>query len=78
MIPNNAANYAANIKDTFIDTRSCAAAKLPSQARARGGGGGGNQDQMRDKNIGLGPPPGKNILLGRTELGSLAERKLTV
>ena len=24
------------------------------------------------------PPPGKNILLGRTELGSLAERKLTV
>ena len=40
MIPNNAANYAANIKDTFIDTRSCAAAKLPSQARARGGAGG--------------------------------------
>ena len=38
MIPNNAANYAANIKDTFIDTRSCASAKLPSQARARGGG----------------------------------------
>ena len=38
MIPNNAANYAANIKDTFIDTRSCAAAKLPSQARARGQG----------------------------------------
>ena len=33
MIPNNAANYAANIKDTFIDTRSCASAKLPSQAR---------------------------------------------
>ena len=23
-------------------------------------------------------PPGKNILLGRTELGSLAEKKLTV
>ena len=36
MIPNNAANYAANIKDTFIDTRSCASAKLPSQARAQG------------------------------------------
>ena len=39
MIPNNAANYAANIKDTFIDTRSCASAKLPSQARARGESG---------------------------------------
>ena len=49
MIPNNAANYAANIKDTFIDTRSCASAKLPSQARARVGGGR-NQDQKRDKN----------------------------
>ena len=46
MISNNAANYAANIKDTFIDTRSCASAKLPSQARAQGG----NQDQKRDKN----------------------------
>ena len=46
MISNNAANYAANIKDTFIDTRSCASAKLPSQARARGGR---NQDQKRDK-----------------------------
>ena len=39
MISNNAANYAANIKDTFIDTRSCASAKLPSQARARGESG---------------------------------------
>ena len=28
--------------------------------------------------VALAPPPGKNILLGRTELGSLAERKLTV
>ena len=46
MIPNNAANYAANIKDTFIDTRSCASAKLPSQARARGE----KSDQKRDKN----------------------------
>ena len=45
MIPNNAANYAANIKDTFIDTRSCASAKLPSQAR-----GGEKSDQKRDKN----------------------------
>ena len=33
-----------------------------------GGGGRG----------GLGPPPGKNIKLGRTELGGLAEKKLTV
>ena len=46
MISNNAANYAANIKDTFIDTRSCASAKLPSQARARGE----KSDQKRDKN----------------------------
>ena len=27
---------------------------------------------------GASAPPGKNILLGRTELGSLAEKKLTV
>ena len=47
MISNNAANHAANIKDTFIDTRSCASAKLPSQARAQGGE---KSDQKRDEN----------------------------